>query len=678
MISVDTETTGLWFKHGCQAFALGVYNGSEHTYYNKNRTVFGNYIINTEINPETRYRKTELTKDQKDCFLSDWYKEKNICMHNAKFDVKALVNFGIFDEREPYEEKFWNNIIDTRIVSHIFNNTDERGLKALSKKYLNTEYESESTLDDVVSRCRTFVRSRAPHWIIAEEDSHFSIKPATGKWVKMDMWLPREVVNEFNEYEINSYFGKYYEDPLTLLYSVLDIYLYEDCKNTHNLASAMINECCDLYGDKFHHLYSMNSQLLHVTYKMENEGITLHSKELNGAIFACEQWIKTTENKMKEISGLDKFTPDSLRELLYERWQLPYSKVTKKSEKPSTDITAIEDLKTYADQNNITQPSVFLGNYIVYKKYLKKLEYLKSYERASINGKVYPSINLTGTKTTRVSSSDPNEQNISKVINPYEDKDFEDVSSMLEKSPHLRSVFGPQPNYWWLSNDYNQLQLRIFAVASNEEEMISNLNKGYDAHDITARRIYGISDKDKPTKFQRRVAKNVNFGFIFGASPRKIETTAGIDGLWDTVCEMFPNAHAFIENTKIKLKTEGIVHTLGGYPLDVPSRLNQWKGEFEKAAHAAVCYIIQGTEGEIVKKAMYECDLYLTEHYPYGRLAMQVHDELNFEMKENFPKKHAYKIKEIMESSALFYKVNAPVNCEIIKHSWNKGIEIKL
>lgn len=666
MISVDTETTGLWFKHGCQTFAVGIYNGTEY------------YDFNTEIDPTTRQRKVELTKQQKDWFLKDWYEQTNICMHNAKFDIKALVNINIFDEREPYKQEFWDNIIDTRIVSHIFNNTDERGLKALSKKYLDTEYQSETTLDDIVSKCRTFVRSRAPHWIIAEEESHSSIKPATGKWIKMDMWLPREVAIEFNNYELQSYFEKYFEDPITSLYNTLTLYLYEDCKCTYDLASAMINECCSIYGDKFNDHYKMNSQLLHVTYKMENEGITLHSKELNDAVFSCEQWIKTTENKMKEISGLDKFTPDSLRELLYEKWKLPYNRTTKKSEKPSTDITAIEDLKTYTDQNNITQPSVFLGNYIVYKKYLKKLEYLKSYDRASINGKVYPSINLTGTKTTRVSSSDPNEQNISKIVNPYEDKDFDDVSIMLEKSPHLRSVFGPQQGYWWLSNDYNQLQLRIFAVASNEEEMIDKLNKGYDAHDITARRIYGVSDKDKPTKFQRRVAKNVNFGFIFGASPKKIELTSGIDGLWDTVCEMFPNAHAFIESTKYKLKTEGLVHTLGGYPLDVPSRLNQWKGEFEKAAHAAVCYIVQGTEGEIVKKAMYDCDLYLTEHYPDGRLAMQVHDELNFEMKAKFPKKHAVTIKEIMESAALHYTVYAPVNSEIIKHSWNQGIEIKL
>jgi DNA polymerase-1 len=259
-----------------------------------------------------------------------------------------------------------------------------------------------------------------------------------------------------------------------------------------------------------------------------------------------------------------------------------------------------------------------------------------------------------------MSAKNPPLQTVSKATNPFEDE-FDDITALLEESPPLRSVFGPQQGRWWLCNDYSQLQLRIFAVVTDEQDMVEAFKRGWDAHDYTARKIFNLKDNVNPSTGQRRIAKNVNFGFIFGASPKKIETTAGMPGLWDTVCAMFPNAHDFIEYQKELLKKGEPVRTLGGYPLDVPMKEVKWKATQEKAAHAAVCYIVQGSEGEIVKRAMRKCDDYLSSEYPVGHLVLQVHDELDFDMPARFPKKHGLRLKGLMEEAALEYGVVAPV-----------------
>ena len=676
MISIDTETTGLWFKHGTQTFAVGIYNGTNYS-----DVIF-------DINTTTRQRVSKVDFYDKKEILKQWDSTDIICIHNAKFDVKALVNLDIFHWSEPYEEKFWSKILDTTILAHLHNNIDKRNLKFLSRKYLDTKYEEVDELDKIVNKCRTFVRSRKPNWLIAEFNKHPSIKPAAenSKWNKMDMWLPAAIYNEFPKYELEDFFcysgsGKNKQrnnfDINTLL-TILPTYLKADCINTYELAEGMLANCIAEHGENITELLRTHNQVLHVTYKMEDRGITLHHKEYNEAIENCNKHIESIKETMYKIAPITEYTPSNLANLLYTVWELPCFKKTKVSKADSTDIEAITKLKVHVDKNNLTDASQFLCCYIALKKYSKKLEYLLSYDRASINGKIFPSLNITGTNTLRFSSSDPNEQNISKITNPYEDSEFEDISKLLETAPNLRGVFGPPPGKWWISNDYSQLQLRIFAVVTNEQEMIDKLNKGYDAHDIVAQRIFQTREKAQPSKVQRTVVKAVNFGFIFGASPSNIEKSSGVDGLWDTVCEMFPNAHNFIEETKQLLKTQGVIHTVGGYPLDVPMKLNPWKGIDERAAHAAVCYIIQGTEGEIVKHAMYLTDTYLTQCYTEGHLVMQVHDEINFEVPNKLPIKHARALKELMEQAALKYNINAPVNSEIITHSWNKGKEIKL
>ena len=666
MFSVDTETTGLYFNHGCQTFAIGIYNGDQFA------------MTHRGINPLTRERYVEFGEKNRE-LVREAFNSDLVCMHNSQFDIKALVEAGVFDPQEPTTPEFWSRIVDTTILSHLHHNTDERSLKSLTPQYLDKAYDSESNLNALVNKCRIFIRNRRPNWVLANENAP-QLKPSgsSPKWWKSDMWLPYEVGVEFTAQELSDY-GIDREECL----QSVGYYLRDDCVNTYDLAQSLLQAVIDDHGEDAMKFLAVNNQILHVIYKMELYGTHIHHRELDQAISTCESWITKLTEDTERLAGVSKITDNKLRSILYDTMGLPVKKHTKPSAKhpdgqESVDADSLITIKrAFRDKQEFnTVAEEFVTKILALKKYTKKLGSLVGYRNSSTRSTVYTSFNIVGTDTLRMSAKNPALQTVSKATNPFEDE-FEDIEELLEQSPPLRSVFGPDEGRWWLSNDYSQLQLRIFAVVTDEQGMIEAFRRGWDAHDYTARKIFGLRDNETPSKGQRRIAKNVNFGFIFGASPKKIELTSGMTGLWDTVCAMFPNAHDFIQYQKELLKSGNPVRTLGGYPLDVPMKEVKWKGGQEKAAHAAVCYIVQGSEGEIVKRAMRLTDDYLTSVYPQGRLVLQVHDEIDFDMPAKFPKQHGRMLKKLMEDAALEYGVIAPVECEVTSRRWNecKGVK---
>lgn len=290
--------------------------------------------------------------------------------------------------------------------------------------------------------------------------------------------------------------------------------------------------------------------------------------------------------------------------------------------------------------------NLFLGILLASKKHNKKHSDLVGYRTKSLRrckrayafntdtsvsplqALLFASYDEAGTATTRLGCREPNLMNIAKAMNPFE-KDFPDVSYYLSESPSIRGIFGPPKGYLWYPMDYSQLQLRIFAAASGETSLQQAFLDGWDAHDYMAHRIFNLPDGVKPEDAQRRIAKNVNFGFIFGAGESKIDATAGRPGLYQDVLRLFPNAHKFIERTKEGIRRDGCVYTLGGYPLAIPLRSNKWRPDvLAPAAHAGVNYIVQGTEGEIVKLGIALCHEFLycgvsmhhliESHYAHG------------------------------------------------------------
>jgi len=656
VIAVDTETTSLYWHHGAECFAIGAYDGKT---FSSQRC---------DVDPYTRSRLQEFSvKRWREMILS----HDIIVMHNAGFDLKALCQAGVFTAEEVAQESFWKKIVDTSILSHLHNSKSKRSLKVQTKINLDHDYEEEDELSRIVKRCRGFVSFREPDWLIADKDKrHPALIPCqtATRWHKMDMWLPQAVLSFFPVGQLKEFF----EEDYDLLNVVLLKYLKQDCVSTYELAQLMFHDLIEEHGENLTRLLNVNMQVQHVIWKTENRGVHVYAERIKEAIEICTAKADLLLKECHILSGFDVLNDTTLRQLLFEKWNIEPVKVTPKGV-GSVDAKSLIKIRHKSEG----VPHTFLGKWIAYKKYLKKLQFLEGYRNASLDSRMYPSFNIVGTDTLRFSSSNPNGQNIEKNLNPF-DSDDADIEEMLADSPGMRSMFGPEAGRWWICMDYSQLQLRIFAVITGEQDMQKAFAEGWDGHDYTMHRIFSDIPAEELTSAHRRISKNVNFGFIFGASPRKIEETAGRPGLWDVVTEMFPNAHSFISEISRQIKATGIVRTAGGYPLKMELVENKWNGRLVYKAHAGVNYIVQGTEGEIVKRAMYLCDKYITEHFPECYIPLQVHDEFVFDVPAYCSKAHLRALKQCMEQAAQEYGVLAPAEVELVTSTWNRKQEVNL
>ena len=677
MISIDTETTGLHWQHDTIAFAIGIHDGD--------RPMTQSILVD----PMTRQLTKPWPEETRDLIRAKMNDEDAVVFQNANFDIKALCKAGVFEWDEPSHPDFWNNILELGHLSHLHDSRDsgsDSSLKALAPKYLDVDYDSEKELDRIVHRCRTFC-ARRTSWKIASKET-LPYCPENSRWIKTDMWLPRAVRRLYPD---QAEAQKYFKEDYDLLDHVVTRYLKDDCVYTWDLASGFLTALSDRHDDVESLIY-LNTQLFHVVWKMETLGVHLKQTELDNAIQVCEHWINTLHTECQRISGrhVDKFTPADLIAILFEEFGLQPISLTQKTKVPQVTAEALIGLKFQCmNDPSLSPANDFLTNLLACTKYEGKLRYLKSYrEAAQVACKVpyqvdapptslilFPSLKSTGTGTTRFSSSNPNSQNIGKATNPFEEH-FEDISRLLDQSPHLRTVFGPPEGFWWLPIDYAQLQLRIFAFATKEPELIQSFRDGKDYHDYMGHVIFDLPPEVELSAAQRRIAKNVNFGFIFGASEKKIDKTAHRPGLYSYLMACFPNAHEFITETKEQIRSTGVVYTLGGYPLHIP--MTERFGRMSYAAHMGVNYIVQGTEGEIVKRAMRLCDDYLTTNYPDMRLVMNVHDELVFQTPAKPPKKHIRALCTLMEHAGMVFGVETPVDAEVCISNLAEKIKVKL
>lgn len=654
MIVIDTETTGLWWQHNTKTFAIGVYDGDFQSYY-------------VPVSPFTREPEEEFPQHLKEK-IRHWFKSEPIILQNANFDIKALCSAGVFHWKAPNNPDFWENVVELSHLVHLNDSRDARSLslKKLVPKYLNTPYSSVGELDRIVNRCRAFVRNRDRRWRIASK-THTPL--STGYWCKSDMWLPAALLRYWEDEEE---LIKHFKEDYPLLEKILEPYLEEDCRYTYTLGSGFLSRLLeDTSLQRLESCLSMNRQVMHVIWKMETQGIPIKVEELNAAISNCKACIKECNDNACIAAEIEdtKFTPTLKKELLFNKFNLIPISYTEKTGTPQVDHKSLVELRK---QEGIPQKAdQFLMWDITRSKYETKLKYLQSYHRAIQHSKnvpyflrgqwaLFPSLKATGTGTTRFSSNNPNSQNIEK--SGGSSSSDEEVASLITKVKSLRRIFGPPAGRWWFPIDYSQLQLRIFAAATQDPTLLKSFEEGKDYHDFMAHVIFNLPESKKPTPFQRTRAKNVNFGFIFGAGEKKIDATAGKPGLYKYLLDCFPNVKDFLKATQDLIKTEGLVYTLGGYPLRIPLKETRW-GTVEYAAHMGVNYIIQGTEGEIVKRAMGETDKIISNHG--GRLVMQIHDELVFDLPSHTDPHLVRSICTAMEGAGLHYGVNTPVDVDV-------------
>lgn len=567
--------------------------------------------------------------------------------HNALFDLTALEYLFFQGKWFPFEK----DIHDTMVMAHCHNSVDRLGLKGLALQYLKYSEADEKALDKAVAKARRIATKLG--WAIAKAD-HPHLTPLKSKEGKCDFWLPKALIThdptltEEQHEEMESVCGNYAIGDVERTMG-LDIYFQEVLKKR----------------DDWKH-YDQNRQCILPLWKMQLHGLQLNRRKIPKLLHELGQHRAELTTGMVRLSRNKTFNPKSSRDVqtaLYDTLQIEANSFTKAGQ-PSTDKEALRDILDHQDLN--LRQETFIRRLLTYRKLTTADSYLASYLRFEANNKLYTNINPVGTITVRCASKNPNTQNISK-----QEKDAEGLDMTIDVN--LRSVFGPPKGHLWVCIDYSQLQLRIFAHACQDEYLINAFKEGLDIHDTVARKVFHT---DLPSSLQRRAAKAINFGIIFGAGKKKIERMSGVEGSYDEFKRQFPLVDRYLKQCERQARKTGYIRTLGGYPLIV-----------ERAkAYKACNLVVQGTEGEMVKHAINLVDNYCESPEVSVLPIMTIHDEIIFETKSpitmgRFEQEHSDDLKNIahyMNLAGERLGVNTEVDVKLVKNHWSESKSLTL
>ncbi|MGP1204722.1 DNA polymerase I [Serratia sp. CY40304] len=323
-----------------------------------------------------------------------------------------------------------------------------------------------------------------------------------------------------------------------------------------------------------------------------------------------------------------------LQAILYEKQKLPVLKKTPGGA-PSTNEEVLAELAL-----DYPLPKVILeyrGLAKLKTTYTDKLPLMIN----PVSGRVHTSYHQAVTATGRLSSSDPNLQNI-----PVRN----------EEGRRIRQAFIAPEGYRIVAADYSQIELRIMAHLSQDEGLLKAFAEGKDIHRATASEVFGVP-LDKVTGEQRRSAKAINFGLIYGMSAFGLARQLGIprgeaQRYMDLYFERYPGVLDYMERTRQQASEQGYVSTLDGRRLYLPDVRSSNAMRRKAAERAAINAPMQGTAADIIKRAMIEVDAWLQgQEKPLVRAIMQVHDELVFEVHESVIDEASQRIRQLMEGS---------------------------
>jgi DNA polymerase-1 len=300
---------------------------------------------------------------------------------------------------------------------------------------------------------------------------------------------------------------------------------------------------------------------------------------------------------------------------LYEKLDLPILKKTPKGQ-PSTAESVLQDL---AD-DGYELPQILMQYRSLSKLKSTYTDRLPEQVNSS-TGRVHTSYHQAVTATGRLSSSDPNLQNI---------------PIRSEQGRRIREAFVPPEGCVLLAADYSQIELRIMAHLSQDDGLLKAFSAGEDIHRHTAAEVFNVNLQDVTTE-QRRSAKAINFGLIYGMSSHGLSKQLGIERhqaaeYMTTYFDRYPGVKAYMERTREQAKLDGYVETIFGRRLFLPE-INSSNGmRRQYAERTAINAPMQGTAADIIKRAMITIHHWLQESGSGIRMIMQVHDELVFEV----------------------------------------------
>ena len=365
--------------------------------------------------------------------------------------------------------------------------------------------------------------------------------------------------------------------------------------------------------------------LVDILVSMQRHGVSLNTGLLSEMSNRLGDQLEGIRSQMYELIGheFNLNSPKQMSDLLFEDLNLPKSRKTKSGF--STDAQALEDLKVALDTGQAAEsdPRAYevLDRILEYREVSKiKSTYVDSLP-TMINPetkRVHTSYRQTGTTTGRISSNDPNVQNIP-------------VRTDLGR--RVREAFITEDSSVWklLAADYSQIELRVLAHYSQDEGLIAAFNNGEDIHSSTAALVHGVS-LDEVTGDMRRVAKVLNFGVIYGLSPHGISRQTNLSQkagktFIDIYFDKYPGIQKYLDGVKEQCRETGYVETLLGrrrYLPDINSRNFRVRSQAERAA---INMPIQGTAADIIKIAMLNISQKLIELNLSSKMILQVHDE---------------------------------------------------
>ncbi len=327
-------------------------------------------------------------------------------------------------------------------------------------------------------------------------------------------------------------------------------------------------------------------------------------------------------------------SPKQIQEILFERLELPVLAKTPKGQ-PSTAENVLAEL---AEQHEL--PRLILEHRGLSKlrsTYTEKLPALVNPD----TGRVHTSYHQAAVATGRLSSSDPNLQNI---------------PVRTAEGRRIREAFVPAPGMRLIAADYSQIELRIMAHLSADEGLLDAFAKGEDVHRATAAEVFGTPVEDVSGD-QRRSAKAINFGLIYGMSAFGLARQLGIERgqaqeYIDLYFERYPGVRAFMDAVRVKVREERFVETVFGRRLFLADISSSNHARRQGAERAAINAPMQGTAADLIKLAMLSVDNWLCEDGCGARIIMQVHDELVLEAPESDTERVAETVAELMASVA--------------------------
>ncbi len=377
--------------------------------------------------------------------------------------------------------------------------------------------------------------------------------------------------------------------------------------------------------------------LVPVLARMERHGVKIDTDMLRAQSRELEKRVLELEQQAHEAGGqaFNLGSPKQIQEVLYGKLGLPVLKRTPTGQ-PSTAEEVLEELAL-----DYPLPRVILEHRTLSKlksTYTDKLPEMTDPK----TGRVHTSYHQAVAATGRLSSSDPNLQNI---------------PIRTEEGRRIRQAFVPEKGFQIVAADYSQVELRIMAHLSGDEGLIRAFAEGADIHRATAAEVFGVGP-ELVSDDMRRAAKAINFGLIYGMSAfglarqLKIDRTAAAQYV-ERYFARYPGVRAFMERTRESARKLGYVETLFGRRLYLPEINAPNQTRRQAAERAAINAPMQGTAADIIKRAMLAADRWIGEVNPDVRMIMQVHDELVFEVRAEHVARAAEEIRRCMTEAAI-------------------------